>query len=552
MKKIGAVFAATAVAATGLMLNAAGPAVADTNPNIDVKVVEQMVRVNQNLEPTTGAMTINTAGMLKFTWDATNANPKPGDSFYIGIPDALINRGVAANSQGVSRDLIFNDQKVGDCLVQAQRITCTLNEQIRGKRNIKGEGSIVMNAAKETTENYVEFDLNGKVTRVNLPGDKPITKTPGASGWNDWGYGKAAYTLSADSTEVTWSVVFGTKYLAEKTSKTFDGSRQTLSFKDKLGEGAKFDTDLSKYRLVLRTSEARPGMDATVLTYANGNDATVDYGDFDLTFKVEDGHGVFTVTGPFEANTNYQLVYSTPFTNGTMPQPSFYYTNEITLVGSDLVRAAKHRYEHAVNITIQMEDGYGALTVMKKITGAAADAVAADIEYPVSIAYELPAGTTEQDYPTWGDKKPVSNPFTVKVKAGVETEVPFHFPHGTKVTVSEPGFAGTKTADGKVLWGTPVIKIDGVGDNDTASTTIENQVVGKVEITNEANVPPTPPAPNLPEQPLEPKPEPKQPPKPSLAKTGADGMLPMAGLAAFAVTLGAGAVYGASRVRRKK
>lgn len=409
-----------------------------------------------------------------------------------------------------------------------------------------------MNTASTTTESTVNFDLNGKVTRVTLPGNQPIGPgNPGSGAWSNWGFSKAAYTLSANSTDLRWSVILGTKTIADAANVTFDGSRKSITLHDKLGEGAKFDTDLSKYRLVLRNSEGRPDVYDKALTLADGTDLNTEYGDYDLTFNIEGEHAVFTVTGPIEANANYQLVYHTQFIDDTKPKPGFYYTNEIILVGTDLKRVAKHRYEHAVNISIQMEDGYGAMQVTKKITGEAAAMVDAELEFPVTIAYELPAGTTEQDYPDWGDKKPTTNPFTVTVKAGQTLEVPFHFPHGTKVTVSEPGLAGSLTVDGKVVWGAPLIKVNGVGDSDTVMLSIVDQRVSEVEITNRADVPPTPPAtPPTPEKPVEPKPEPK--PKTALAKTGAEGLWSMTAIAVAAVTLGAGAVYGASRSVRRK
>ena len=81
---VGAV--ALAFAATGLGVFSAAPAEAAVNPNIKVAIKPLVLADKDEVEiPGAGAQVEDPVRMY-VEWDATDANPQPGDSFTVGLP----------------------------------------------------------------------------------------------------------------------------------------------------------------------------------------------------------------------------------------------------------------------------------------------------------------------------------------------------------------------------------------------------------------------------------------------------------------------------------
>ena len=106
---------------------------------------------------------------LKFAWDATNADPRSGQSFQITLPSQLRNRESLTEPMKVT----YNgaDHTIGECVMDDQTITCTFSDALdtlrgQGFDGLNGRGSALVVAAKATEESTVTIDANGKKTAV--------------------------------------------------------------------------------------------------------------------------------------------------------------------------------------------------------------------------------------------------------------------------------------------------------------------------------------------------------------------------------------------------
>ena len=72
---------------------------------------------------------------LKFAWDATNADPRSGQSFQITLPSQLRNRESLTESMKVT----YNgaDHTIGECVMDDQTITCTFSDALD---TLRGQG----------------------------------------------------------------------------------------------------------------------------------------------------------------------------------------------------------------------------------------------------------------------------------------------------------------------------------------------------------------------------------------------------------------------------
>ncbi|RRD61138.1 Ig-like domain-containing protein [Leucobacter sp. OH1287] len=218
--------AATLIVSGASLGSVATAAHAADNPNITV-TAEPLVTVNGRGADTKDSLTVWRAAALNFKWDASNANPQPGDSFSIGLPDEFKTR---ESIQELPFE--FQGTSVGKCELLERKITCTFNDAIRGKINIHGEGRALLTAQKATTSGTSTFDLNGKVTPLPLPNNELI-KTVG-NGYGPWTFGKNTVSIAYNATRVHWSLGFGADFVAKALGRTADGSTQTISFIDTL------------------------------------------------------------------------------------------------------------------------------------------------------------------------------------------------------------------------------------------------------------------------------------------------------------------------------
>ena len=470
---------------------------ADENKSVNVSNLS-LTRVDGNNVEHDGKLSIYDLARLSFDWSGVDANLKSGDSFTIGLGDYFSN---LQNSDTHPMTVEYNGQdvEVGSCTLTAKEVTCTFNSKVdelkaAGFHNFKGSGSALVAVAKTTDEQSVNLTANGVTTAVVLPGGGGI----GGPEQSDWELTKWASSFYNNYKELTWGVNFGTNQTTGgKLGKTFDGSRQTIVFTDTLSEGMSFN-QADATRTILNV---RPADGSTVpVTNAAGQDSSSEYGDFDVKASYsQDGRtATYEVTGPFKNGTNFTLEYPVSFVdangNAVAATRGAAYENTVNLQGTDLTSTQQQSYVQYLDISVQMEPGFGGFSVTKVVEGEAA-AQAAGSSFVVDVAYELPAAASS--YPDWkapeGQKasgEGRTGTASVTVKPGEPVAFDGTFPVGTKITLSEDTSKAQPAASG-FSWGKPVFTVDGENTN---TFTIRDQELVKVSLTNTTTTTTTPPA----------------------------------------------------------
>ena len=116
-------------------------------------------------DPANGQATVGDTLKVTGSWDATDANPQPGDTFTIGLPTEL------SFPASVPINLVGDGGAVwGTCLTDpgTQSALCTLTDAVLGHDDVKGEWSFEVTAVKATDQENVTFDFNGKDGVVDL------------------------------------------------------------------------------------------------------------------------------------------------------------------------------------------------------------------------------------------------------------------------------------------------------------------------------------------------------------------------------------------------
>ena len=480
-----------------IMSQISSQASADENKSISVSNLS-LTRVDGNNVEQDGKLEHYDLARLSFDWNGVDANLKSGDSFTIGLGEYFTNlRNNDTHPMTVNHG--GKDVEVGTCTLTTKDVTCTFNSKVdelkaEGFHNFKGNGSALVSIAQTTDAASVNLTANGVTTAVPLPGGGGI----GGPKEGNWELTKWASSFYNNYKELTWGVNFGANQTTgDKLGKTFDGSRQTIVFTDTLGAGMTFNqADATRTVLNLRPADGK----SIPVTNAAGQDATTQYGDFDVkaTYSQDGRTATYEVTGPFQNGTNFTLEYPVSFVdaNGKAVAASrgTSYENTVNLNGTDLTSTQQQSYVQYFDISVQMEPGFGGFSVTKVVEGEAA-AQAAGSSFVVDVAYELPAAASS--YPDW--KAPEGQKATgegrtgtasVTVKPGEPVAFDGTFPVGTKITLSEDTSKAQPAASG-FGWGKPVFTVDGENTN---TFTIRDQELVKVSLTNTTTTTTTPPA----------------------------------------------------------
>ena len=470
---------------------------ADENKSVNVSNLS-LTRVDGNNVEQDGKLNYYDLARLSFDWNGVDANLKSGDSFTIGLGEYFSNLQNNA-THPMTVEYGGKDVEVGTCTLTVRDVTCTFNSKVdelkaAGFHNFKGSGSALVSVVKTTDSQTVDLTANGVTTPVILPGGGGI----GGPEESDWELTKWASTFYNNYKELTWGVNFGTNQTTGgKLGKTFDGSRQTIVFTDTLGGGMSFNqADASRTVLYLRPADGK----SIPLTNAAGQDATTQYGDYDVkaTYSEDGRTATYEVTGPFKNGTNFTLEYPVSFVdangNAVAATRGAAYENTVNLQGTDLTSTQQQSYVQYFDISVQMEPGFGGFSVTKVVEGEAA-AQAAGSSFVVDVAYELPAAASS--YPDWkapeGQKasgEGRTGTASVTVKPGEPVAFDGTFPVGTKITLSEDTSKAQPAASG-FSWGKPVFTVDGENTN---TFTIRDQELVKVSLTNTTTTTTTPPA----------------------------------------------------------
>ena len=435
---------------------------------------------------------------LKFSWDASKADAKGGDSFEIGLPEQIRSKDKITESMMLNHDGI--NTKVGECVVSERTITCTFNSELdkvtaQGFKDLRGNGTSLMVANGATDLPKLPIKANGVDTPVAVPGGKIGAYVEGP--YKPEKVTKWASDLTADSDKIAWQLIFGPdqiKAALEENgqSLTVDGkTRSTIMFTDELGPGQKYVADKSRWRLETGTSEGK-GASSGQLTDASGADQNTGAGDFDLDVTFNGDVAFIKVTGPFAPRSNYIVRYeSTPNTDNGKVQPGVRYKNDATALGTSLRGSYAVHYASSFSINVEMKPGFGGFEITKLLTGTETGKVPADTTFKVSVHYDLPGGAKASAYPDWKAPGTLNQDGTggdLEMTLGIGAKTVFKdiFPVGTVLTFNEDPTNASVTPEG-VVWGKPAFTVNG---QSASTATIADQELTPVTLSNSADAVP--------------------------------------------------------------
>ena len=435
---------------------------------------------------------------LKFSWDASKADAKGGDSFEIGLPEQIRSKDKITESMMLNHDGI--NTKVGECVVSERTITCTFNSELdkvtaQGFKDLRGNGTSLMVANGATDLPKLPIKANGVDTPVAVPGGKIGAYVEGP--YKPEKVTKWASDLTADSDKVAWQLIFGPdqiKAALEENgqSLTVDGkTRSTIMFTDELGPGQSYVTAKDKWRLETGTAEGK-NASSVQLTDAAGTDQNTSAGDFDLDVTMTGDVAFIKVTGPFAPRSNYIVRYeSTPDTENGKVQAGVRYKNDAMALGTGLRGTYAVHYASSFSINVEMKPGFGGFEITKLLTGTQTGKVPADTTFKVSVHYDLPGGAKASAYPDWKapgtlNQEGTGGDLEMTLGIGAKTVFKDIFPVGTVLTFNEDPTNASATPEG-VVWGKPAFMVNG---QSASTATIADQELTPVTLSNSADAVP--------------------------------------------------------------
>ena len=435
---------------------------------------------------------------LKFSWDASKAQAKGGDSFEIALPEQVRSKDKITEPMMLNHDGVST--QVGECSVAERKITCTFNSELdkivaQGFKDLRGNGTslVVANGASDLPN--LSIKANGVDTPVAVPGGKIGAYVEGP--YKPEKVTKWASDLTADSDKIAWQLIFGPdqiKAALEENgqSLTVDGkTRSTIMFTDELGPGQKYVADKSRWRLETGTAEGK-NASSVQLTDAAGTDQNTSAGDFDLDVTFNGDVAFVKVTGPFAPRSNYIVRYeSTPNTDNGKVQPGVRYKNDATALGTSLRGSYAVHYASSFSINVEMKPGFGGFEITKLLTGTETGKVPADTTFKVSVNYDLPGDAKASAYPGWKAPGTLNQDRTggdleMTLNIGAKTVFKEIFPTGTVLTFKEDPTNASATPEG-VVWGKPAFTVNGQSTN---TATVEEQKLETVTLSNSADAVP--------------------------------------------------------------
>ena len=489
------------LAALGIVVQGlAAPAAADvTPPQIEVTNLS-LTKVNAANEPQAGPLYVNSLALLKFDWKASTAQVHEGDSFTIALPPELQFNSILA------MPMKYGDTEVARCTVDSQTFTCVIGSGITslmqaGHRDVNGKGQYQLFVKRSTTLEELPFVINGdKTVQVDIPGTGGILEPIGpvykpdmklVKGHDGW--------MREGDTDVRWYFQFGGPSFQNALGVTFDGRTvQTITFKDTLGAGMSCENKkLKLIHLYALDSEENPSQSVALDTQPEDGPTTGEQGTFEVTGEcgemAPDGTTsiTFVATGPFRAKTNYSINYRNFFSGGTAI-PGTDYTNKVVVEGTTIESKASTSFVQAGSVAVSMRQGVGTFSITKKITSDYANQVNAGVTFDVAFDYELPAGTTANQYPNWTPPANTLNAdqhtgtATMNVKRGETISFPIPFPTGTVISnLREDTSTANPALPAGYVWKDPKFTI---GSTDTTSLTIGDQTTTTVNLLNTVGV----------------------------------------------------------------
>lgn len=279
----------------------AAPIAASAAPNPGIVVADVVIESADG-----GQATVGDVLTISGNWDASAANPQPGDTFSIGLPGVLgFPQAIpftldGPNAQGtiVTWANCLTDPATGVA-------TCTLTDEVlTNPELVQGTFEVDVDARGATSDEAVVFDLNGVPTPVDLPGTGGIDD--GVVIPDEW---DKAGVLNSDKWSVSWTIELPGGRMAGEDVITI---LEQLSDNHVLCEPS---------QLKVETVRGSTVVDVTTI-------ASVDAG-------VAAPHDfAFVLTAPpsgFDPNVTYRVSYDTCTPDGQIDPQGTVYENEATV-----------------------------------------------------------------------------------------------------------------------------------------------------------------------------------------------------------------------------
>ncbi len=416
---------------------------------------------------------------LNIKFDATQANPQPGDSFEIEAPVYF-----ALRESGEFPMTDTDGSPAGTCLLQERGgkpfITCTFGQAIAGKSDVEGTVAIGLQVEGGSGSGNAEIRINGQIHSVPLPNGQIVPP----QFYNEPKVDKWLQSLVAkDSRYLQWSVQLGGKYWSDHKNELGD----PISITDELQPGLEYVTGDPRHPVELLEVCADPagptGQKETVI--ARVGEPNIGGNGFSVELTEDPGDPAMahiTFRGPIKGTCNYRVYYYTKFPNGETINKGQRYGNKAKFDGTGDSDDAWGFYVESFQAIVNFKDGFGSFKVTKLVNG---DGFPGGQQFDVSIAYVLPDGKGPGDFPGWVAP---SNPTRYTVKVGEGATYVAAFPVGTVVTLTED-VTTANPAPTTGQWGEYSFASNEAGVNITeggkkAQFTVVNQKALALELTN--------------------------------------------------------------------
>lgn len=388
---------------------------------------------------------------FKFTSQG-KADPSAGDTFSLKLPDSFRTSKITFEVADVDGTILGSCTTTGG---DGSVVTCTLNEEVESRSFVEGTVWLRAQATKEVSEENVNFEINGEVVPVDLPGeggigpdDTQFPEEPAKWGW----------FTSEERKNIVWTLFVPGDAI---------GTADPFVITDQLGPN---QTMLEGWFL---QSQDAPGQNSWTTVASSAGDPR--------NVQMELTDTGFTMSIPrdlFDPSKLYRIQYVSQTTTSGDGET---YTNTASFDGLDVKSNVTREFEGGGDIN---GPGFGSIGVQKlAVAGEGAGAVPADTTFTVQATYQ-------ED----GQQVTKEIALTAGGKAGLLTNIPT----GTVVTLSE---IKLPAIDG-ITWGQPKFAGDSDGvvvsaDGTTAQVTVPEQQTVTLSLTNTASVvtttPPTTP-----------------------------------------------------------
>lgn len=273
------------------------PVAASAAPNTGIAVG------GVSIIPADAQLKLGDTAVVEGTWDASTANPQPGDTFTIALPAEL------AFPQAIPLALVGEDGTTwGNCLTDPATgiMTCTLTDAVVDRpEDVRGTWRFEVEAVRATAADEVAFTLNGTDVLVDLPGTGGIddgielpdeVSKSGVMNQNNW--------------SMTWTVDIPGANMA---------GQGTVTLHDTLGAGHALCDPTSLTVQTVRGSAVTDVTDLVTTAPIPGDT------EFDIVLTAP--------AGGFRADATYRVTYQTCTPDGQIDPEGTTYENSAQIEG---------------------------------------------------------------------------------------------------------------------------------------------------------------------------------------------------------------------------